>query len=92
LQGVALEERTARFKCVLCFKQKGGEARYFSGTCEGRILPAPAGEMGFGYDPLFQPNGYTGSFAELGSAVKNQLSHRGKALKEWVKFLKEATR
>ncbi|NDV62734.1 RdgB/HAM1 family non-canonical purine NTP pyrophosphatase [Puniceicoccales bacterium CK1056] len=90
LRGVPGEERTARFKCVLCFKQKGGPCHFFSGSCEGHILLAPTGEMGFGYDPLFQPLGYDKSFAELGSAQKNSLSHRGQAISEWVKFLKSA--
>lgn len=52
----------------------------FDGTCEGRIGFAPAGRGGFGYDPLFLPDGHKQSFAELGEAIKNQLSHRAKAL------------
>jgi XTP/dITP diphosphohydrolase len=52
------------------------------GACEGSILFSPEGTGGFGYDPLFVPNGYTKSFAELGEAIKNQLSHRAKALEK----------
>jgi XTP/dITP diphosphohydrolase len=52
----------------------------FHGTCEGRIGFAPGGRGGFGYDPLFIPNGHKLTFAELGETVKNQLSHRGRAL------------
>jgi len=52
----------------------------FEGTCEGRIEIAPSGKGGFGYDPLFIPNGFERSFAELGEEVKNRLSHRAKAL------------
>lgn len=89
LHGVPMEERTARFKCVLCFKQKGHPCHIFSGTCEGHILTAPAGTMGFGYDPLFRPLGHEQSFAELAGAEKNALSHRGAAIGEWVKFLEQ---
>ena len=88
LRGVPMEKRTARFKCVLCFKQSVGACHYFTGTCEGHILEAPAGSMGFGYDPLFRPLGHEESFAELGNAKKNELSHRGRAIAEWVDFLK----
>lgn len=56
------------------------QTRLFDGACEGRIEFAPRGQGGFGYDPLFIPNGFTESFAELGEAVKNRLSHRAQAL------------
>lgn len=56
------------------------ETQLFQGVCEGRIAFAPSGKGGFGYDPLFIPNGYTESFAELGEGVKNQISHRARAL------------
>ena len=59
----------------------------FEGTCEGRIDFAPRGTNGFGYDPLFVPDGYTESFAELGEAVKNRLSHRAKALAKLKAYL-----
>ena len=52
----------------------------FDGTCEGRILASPSGAGGFGYDPLFVPDGFSQSFAELGNSIKNQLSHRARAL------------
>jgi len=55
--------------------------RLFEGACEGRIAFAPRGKGGFGYDPVFIPTGYEQSFAELGEAVKNEFSHRAKALK-----------
>lgn len=88
MRGVPMEKRTARFSCVLCFLQVGGEVRTFKGTCEGHILTAPAGDYGFGYDPLFQPLGYTQSFAELGSAKKHALSHRARAVTEWTAFVR----
>src|SRR6185503_9889570 len=58
------------------------QTQLFDGTCEGRIDFAPRGDGGFGYDPLFVPNGFDQSFAELGEEAKNQLSHRARALEE----------
>lgn len=87
LKGVPDSRRTARFRCVLCFCQPGGDTHFFKGDCEGRILTVPEGHEGFGYDPLFVPEGYNKSFADLGSAIKNTLSHRGRAVAEWMKFL-----
>lgn len=56
------------------------QTELFEGVCEGRILSEPRGQGGFGYDPLFVPEGFSQTFAELGEAVKNRLSHRAKAL------------
>ena len=58
------------------------QSELFDGTCEGRIAFAPSGDKGFGYDPLFVPNGFEQSFAELGEDVKNRISHRAKALEK----------
>ncbi|MFM1769684.1 MAG: hypothetical protein RJA22_2213 [Verrucomicrobiota bacterium] len=87
LEGVPLAGRRARFRCVLALVPLGGVAgaagpgrKTFSGTCEGHIALAPAGVGGFGYDPLFVPDGHAVSFAELGESVKNRLSHRARAL------------
>jgi XTP/dITP diphosphohydrolase len=93
LQDVPAERRTARFRCVLALvATTPGPTQLFEGVCEGRIDFAPHGAKGFGYDPLFIPNGYAVSFAELGVAVKNQLSHRAQALKNlrttWVASVK----
>jgi XTP/dITP diphosphohydrolase len=95
LKGVPLEKRAARFRCVIalvpvppgiiesaspvCYADEF-EAQIFDGACEGRIQFAASGQGGFGYDPLFVPDGFKQSFAELGEAVKNKLSHRAKAL------------
>ncbi|PXA04107.1 non-canonical purine NTP pyrophosphatase, RdgB/HAM1 family [Coraliomargarita sinensis] len=73
-------ERTARFRCVLCLMGPDGRAQLFDGTCAGRISEAPSGSSGFGYDPVFVPDGYKRSFAELGETIKGELSHRARAV------------
>ncbi len=90
LADVPAAKRTARFRCALALVQVKpsavGAPQYFSGACEGRMEFAPRGAGGFGYDPLFVPDGFTQSFAELGEDTKNKLSHRAKALaklREW---------
>ena len=81
-------DRGARFRCVLALaKLGGGEVCLFDGTCEGRILRQTSGNGGFGYDPLFVPAGCDCSFAELGDAVKNSMSHRSNALAGLKKHL-----
>lgn len=78
LDGVT--SRQARFVCVLAFVPTSGEPSTFRGSCEGSIGFSIQGTQGFGYDPIFIPDGYTQSFGELGSEVKNTLSHRHKAM------------
>jgi len=80
IEGVDAAERTARFICVLCLIGPDGHARTFEGCCEGRIAERPTGEGGFGYDPIFVPDGYEESFAALGGLVKAKLSHRSMAV------------
>lgn len=80
------QSRTARFKCVIALYD-GMNERFFDGVCEGKIAYNPAGSSGFGYDPLFIPEGYNLTFGELGPDVKNRISHRGKALESLRKFL-----
>jgi XTP/dITP diphosphohydrolase len=75
-------DRRARFRCTMVLAAEGREIASFNGTVEGRIVDAPRGERGFGYDPLFVPEGHEATFAELGDAVKNTLSHRARALAE----------
>jgi len=87
LRGVASERRQAHFACVLLLLGPGGEEHVFEGECAGRLLIAPRGGAGFGYDPLFAPEGYEQSFAELGDEVKNRISHRARAwekLAAWI--------
>lgn len=81
-------DRTARFVSCICCTFPNGDVLRARGTCEGSILFAPRGENGFGYDPVFQPDGYTCSMAELRPEEKNAISHRGNALK----ILKEELR
>ena len=84
--------RCARFVSVVAIAQPGGEVLNVSeGICEGTITFAPRGTNGFGYDPLFIPNGYDKTFAELPDAVKNQISHRARALMQTREFLKSIT-
>jgi XTP/dITP diphosphohydrolase len=102
LKDVPPKKRTARFHCVIalvmvpvgktevaspvCYADEF-EPQTFDGVCEGRILFAPSGKSGFGYDPLFVPIGCEQTFAELGEDVKNQLSHRAMALAKLKRFL-----
>lgn len=82
LAEVPAKGRTAQFRCVIALARVGGDEvpRVFDGACEGTILTALRGRAGFGYDPLFQPVGFAETFAELGEAVKNRISHRARAL------------
>lgn len=85
LESVPAVRRTGRFRCVLAVVSVSSQNAAltplcFQGACEGSIRATPAGGGGFGYDPLFIPDGHTLSFAELGSDIKNQLSHRARAL------------
>lgn len=81
-------DRSARFRAVIAFVE-GGSCRLFEGTCEGRIAEAPRGEGGFGYDPLFIPEGSELTFAELDPVAKNAVSHRGRALRLFSTHLHE---
>ena len=78
LEGV--EDRTARFTCTIALVDPEGREHVVTGHCPGRIAHAPSGTAGFGYDPLFIPDGYEASFADLGEEAKNKISHRGRAL------------
>ena len=86
LETVRGKERSARFRCVIVLAREGKIHGHFSGSVEGIIINREKGAGGFGYDPLFVPEGYCETFAELGAEVKNRLSHRGRALeamKSW---------
>jgi XTP/dITP diphosphohydrolase len=79
--------RKARFKTVISLMQDG-KNHIFEGLIEGTIRAELSGSMGFGYDPIFQPNGYDITFAEMDIAEKNKISHRAIALKKMLEFLK----
>ena len=78
-QNVPAEQRTARFRCVIALAGGGKLIRTFEGVAEGRIVNPGRGENGFGYDPVFQPDGLEQTFGEMPPELKNKLSHRVKA-------------
>ena len=80
-------DRSARFRTVIALVRKDHEQMFFHGTVEGTILNAPQGDAGFGYDPLFVPQGWSKSFAEASPDEKNAVSHRGRAVRELCKYL-----
>ncbi|MBC8128419.1 MAG: RdgB/HAM1 family non-canonical purine NTP pyrophosphatase [Gloeobacteraceae cyanobacterium ES-bin-144] len=85
-----MEEKTnrrARFRCTMVLAKAGLEQANFSGTVEGRIIDGLRGGAGFGYDPLFIPDGYEKTFAEMGDEIKNTLSHRSRALAKVIAYL-----
>ena len=79
-------DRKARFRTVIALVYKG-ELQFFDGRVEGTITTSRRGTQGFGYDPVFQPDGYDETFAELGVEVKNRISHRARAVAKLVDFL-----
>lgn len=86
LNNVQEEDRTARFRCVICFIDENGNEHFFEDTCEGKIADRPTiGKNGFGYDPIFEYEGRT--FAEMPQEEKNKISHRGKAIKKFVEYI-----
>jgi len=82
LKDVSLNERTARFKTVAALVNPDGKVKTVEGICEGLIGKELKGEEGFGYDPLFIPEGYEETFAQLSPEIKNEISHRAKALEK----------
>lgn len=88
LADVPKEERKARFVCVVAIARPDGAVLNISeGVCHGMIAFAPRGEGGFGYDPLFVPDGFEQTFAELADSIKNRISHRARALLGTREFL-----
>lgn len=82
--------RAARFFCAMSISDENGEIKYLAeGICNGRIAATPIGINGFGYDPVFIPDGFENTFGELSSEIKQKISHRAKALKKIIAFLKK---
>ena len=82
------EQRRARFRCVLVLAKEGEVLASFDGACEGTIMLEPKGAHGFGYDPLFVPQGYARTFGQLTEKTKMNLSHRALALKKFLQWCK----
>lgn len=81
------DHRNAQFKTVIALHFNGKQIN-FTGLCKGQITASKHGEHGFGYDPIFRPNGHNKTFAEMELTLKNNIGHRGKAVEQLVKFLK----
>ena len=82
------ENRKAQFRTAICLIMEGKEYQ-FEGIVKGEIIKEKRGGAGFGYDPIFTPEGYDLTFAELGNEIKNTISHRARAVEALCKFLKE---
>ena len=80
--------REAQFRTAICLIENG-EEHLFEGLVKGKIIEEKKGEAGFGYDPVFVPDGYDKTFAELGEDIKNQISHRARAVKKLCDYLKK---
>ena len=89
LKDVPKEKRTAAFVCTIAFAEPGEETIVVEGKCQGIIAKEPKGTEGFGYDPIFIPDGYDETLAQLGAHIKNKISHRRRALDKIVEKLKE---
>lgn len=83
-----INNRSARFKCVISIILDGKE-HLFEGSVEGKITNSRSGSAGFGYDPIFKPQGYDVSFAEMSAEEKNKISHRARAVEKLVAFLNQ---
>ncbi len=90
LKTIEPQNRNAYYACVIAFVDPIKSVEHVTeGICKGHILQSPQGTGGFGYDPIFQPEGYNTSFGELPLEVKQKISHRAKALASMVNFLRE---
>jgi XTP/dITP diphosphohydrolase len=90
-KGMNPNGQAARFICTLALTKNGEETQTFTGIVEGNLTFPARGEKGFGYDPIFVPNGYTKTFAEIDSILKTKLSHRTKAFNKLLEYLQIST-
>lgn len=89
LADVPDHRRRARFRCAAAFAEAGGKVMLAEGTCQGRIAKQAAGSGGFGYDPVFIPDGYSVTMAQLTPAQKHRISHRGRAFRLLAQMVRE---
>lgn len=87
LREIEDDKLQADFKCCICLLINSDKYYFFEGICRGKICRSPRGENGFGYDPVFLPDGFEKTFAELTDDEKNVISHRGRALEKLKEFL-----
>lgn len=88
LDGIETDNRKARYICCICFINENGEEKYFEGTWNGIIVEQEKGSNGFGYDPIFKPNGSTLTVAEMSDEEKNSKSHRAIATQKLLEYIK----
>ena len=88
MREVPAGHRGASFNCVLVLRGPGGAEEIFEGRCVGTLCVEPAGGSGFGYDPLFVPDGFTQTYAQIGDAEKNRISHRARAWTQLAAWLR----
>ncbi|RMH35185.1 MAG: XTP/dITP diphosphatase [Acidobacteria bacterium] len=87
-----IENRKARFVCVMALCDEKGNLKFLAeGVCSGMIANEPKGKNGFGYDPVFIPDGFENTFGELSAEIKQKISHRAEALKKIISFLSDFT-
>lgn len=92
LKNSGSENRAARFVCAIVLTNEAGEKIFEAeGICDGRIADQPRGENGFGYDPIFIPEGFDQTFGELSGEIKSELSHRARAIGKIIRFLRDFT-
>lgn len=90
LAGIPLSKRTALYKCVAVLMTHDGKTYITEGICKGKIALEPSGKKGFGYDPLFIPDGYKKTFGKLSQRIKNSISHRARAIRKLIPVIKSS--